>query len=243
MGAMTQPLRGKSAVVTGGSRGIGFAISRRLVEAGVSVVLCGRSRDSVERAVRELKAAAPDGCKVAGTTADISRREDVEALFAFADSQLPSLEMLVNNAGVGIFRNVSELEPEEWRQVLDTNLMGVYLCSRAAIPRFRNAGSGFIINISSLAGKNPFAGGAAYNASKFGLNGFSEAMMLELRYDNIRVTSIMPGSVSTEFGRGGAADWKIAPEDVAEVVHTVLALPDRTLVSAVEMRPSRPPKK
>jgi NAD(P)-dependent dehydrogenase (short-subunit alcohol dehydrogenase family) len=240
---MIQSLKGKAAIVTGGSRGIGYAICRRLVESGVSVVLCGRSRPSVDQAVRALSAAAPEGCKVAGTTADISRREDVEALFAFADNQLPSLQILVNNAGVGIFRNVEELEPGEWRTVIDTNLTGVYLCSRAAIPRFRNAGSGFIINISSLAGKNPFAGGAAYNASKFGLNGFTEAMMMDLRYDNIRVTSIMPGSVATEFGRGGPADWKIAPEDVAEVVHTVLALPDRVLVSAVEIRPARPPKK
>jgi NAD(P)-dependent dehydrogenase (short-subunit alcohol dehydrogenase family) len=240
---MIQSLKGKAAIVTGGSRGIGYAICRRLVESNVSVVLCGRSRASVDQAVRALRAAAPEGCKVAGTTADISRREDVEALFAFADNQLPSLQILVNNAGVGIFRNVEELEPDEWRTVIDTNLTGVYLCSRAAVPRFRNAGSGFIINISSLAGKNPFAGGAAYNASKFGLNGFTEAMMMDLRYDNIRVTSIMPGSVATEFGRGGPADWKIAPEDVAEVVHTVLALPDRVLVSAVEIRPSRPPKK
>lgn len=242
MGTMTQSLRGKAAIVTGGSRGIGYAICRRLVESGASVVLCGRSREGVDSAVRELAVSAPEGCKVCGTTADISRREDVEALFAFADIHLPALNILVNNAGVGIFRNSAELEWEEWRRVLDTNLTGVYLCSRAAVPRFRNAGSGFIINISSLAGKNPFAGGAAYNASKFGLNGFSEAMMLDLRYDNIRVSSIMPGSVATEFGRG-PTDWKIAPEDVAEVVHTVLTLPDRTLVSAVEIRPSRPPAK
>lgn len=240
---MAQSLLGKNAIVTGGTRGIGFEIARRLLQAGASVVLCGRSRDGVDRAVTELTAEARHGNKVTGHTADISQREQVSALFAFADANVDGLDILINNAGVGVFRSVADLELEEWRHVLDTNLTGVYLCSREAVPRFRNRGSGFIINISSLAGKNPFAGGTAYNSSKFALNGFSEAMMLDLRYEKIRVSTIMPGSVSTEFGRGGPADWKIAPEDIADVVLTVLSMPERTLVSAVEIRPSRPPRK
>lgn len=240
---MTRPLLGKNAIVTGGTRGIGFEIARRLLHAGASVVLCGRSQDGVDRAVTKLTTEARDGNKVTGVPADISQREQVIALFAFADANVDGLDILINNAGVGVFRGVADLELEEWQRVLDTNLTGVYLCSREAVPRFRNRGSGFIINISSLAGKNPFAGGTAYNSSKFALNGFSEAMMLDLRYENVRVSTIMPGSVSTEFGRGGPADWKIAPEDIADVVLTVLSMPERTLVSAVEIRPSRPPRK
>ncbi|MEO8661654.1 MAG: SDR family oxidoreductase [Bryobacteraceae bacterium] len=240
---MSETLKGKNAIVTGGTKGIGYAVAAALVEEGVSVVICGRSVEGVGRAIEALLANAPNGVKVSGFPADITRRDDVQALFAQADAQMDGLDILVNNAGVGIFRSVAELDPEEWRRVLDTNLTGAFLCSREAVGRFKARGRGFVINISSLAGKNPFAGGAAYNASKFALNGFSEAMMLDLRYDNIRVSSIMPGSVATEFGRGGPADWKIAPEDVAEAVLAVLKMPERTLISAVEIRPSRPPRK
>jgi len=148
--------------------------------------------------------------------------------------------VLVNNAGLGKFRNVADLTVDEWRRTIETNLNGVFYCSKEALLRFKTGGRGYVINISSLAGKNPFAGGAAYNASKFGLNGFSEAMMLDLRYDNVRVSYIMPGSVSTEFGSGGGADWKIQPSDIADIVLMLLRMPDRTLVSRVEVRPSRP---
>jgi NADP-dependent 3-hydroxy acid dehydrogenase YdfG len=138
---------------------------------------------------------------------------------------------------------VAELSFEDWHTVVDTNLSGVFYCCHAALPLMRRVGGGFVINISSLAGRNPFAGGAAYNASKFGLNGFSEAMMLDHRNDNIRVSYIMPGSVATEFGSGASrADWKIAPEDIADIVMAVLRMPERTLISRVEVRPSRPPK-
>jgi NAD(P)-dependent dehydrogenase (short-subunit alcohol dehydrogenase family) len=153
------------------------------------------------------------------------------------------LDILVNNAGIGIFRPVGELTLEDWRATLDINLTGVFYCCREAIPRLRHSGGGAIVNVSSLAGKNPFAGGAAYNASKFGLNGFSEALMLDHRRDRIRVTYVMPGSVDTDFSpRSERASWKIAPEDVAEAVVLALRMPDRTTVSRIEMRPSIPPK-
>jgi len=147
-------------------------------------------------------------------------------------------------------KNVSETSApsktvEDWRRMIDLNLSGVFYCSREALQRFNNCGGGYIINISSLAGKNAFSGGAGYNASKFGLNGFSEAMMLDHRYDNVRVSYIMPGSVDTKFGHNdGASDaeWKIAPADVAEVVVDLLRLPQRTLVSRIEMRPLKPKK-
>lgn len=229
-------LTGKVAVVTGGTRGIGRAIAERLLREGVRVAICGRQAGKVESAVAEMAA----GGEVAGTPADVSKLDEVERLFQFVDMRFHGLDILVNNAGIGIFRSVAEITPEEWHRVIDLNLNGAYYCSHAALARFGNRKAGYIINISSLAGKNPFAGGAAYNASKFALNGFSEALMLDHRYDGLRVSSIMPGSVATEFGSGGGADWKIAPEDVAEVVVTLLRMPSRTTVSAVEMRPSKP---
>ncbi len=240
---MTANLNGKNALVTGGSRGIGRAVAAALLEAGAHVAVCGRSAESVERAVRELSE-SPGGA-IVGTAADVGREDDVERLFRFTDGELGPLDILINNAGVGIFKPAAELTPAEWRAVIDTNLTGAFLCSRQALARFRNRGAGFIVNISSLAGKNPFATGAAYNASKFGLNGFSEAMMMDHRYEKVRVSYVMPGSVDTEFGARGEnqrADWKIAAEDVAQVVLSILTMPERTLVSRVEIRPSVPKK-
>ena len=151
--------------------------------------------------------------------------------------------MLINNAGVGLFSNIADMSVEDWQTIIDTNLSGVFYCCHAAIPQLRKRGGGWIINISSLAGKNPFTGGAAYCASKAGLNAFSEALMQEVRYDDIRVSYVMPGSVSTGFsGRGdsGIADWKLAPDDVAQVVLDLINHPARSLPSRVELRPSKP---
>jgi NAD(P)-dependent dehydrogenase (short-subunit alcohol dehydrogenase family) len=238
---MAFSLDGKAAVVTGGTRGIGFAIARALTEAGARVVVCGRSQSGIDRAVQELAGAGRHNAH--GFVADVRHVDQVTALFEHVTRELGQLDILVNNAGVGIFRPVADLSFEEWRTVVETNLSGVFYCCRAALPLMRRVGEGFIINISSLAGRNPFAGGAAYNASKFGLNGFSEAMMLDHRNDNIRVSYIMPGSVATEFGSGTSGSaWKIAPEDIADIVMAVLRMPARTLISRVEVRPSRPPK-
>ncbi len=238
---MDKFLAGKIALVTGGTRGIGRAIVERLASEGASVAFCGRSPETVQKAAAEISST---GGKVHGEAADVSRSDDVRRLFQSVDAAFGGLDILINNAGMGIFRPVAELTLEDWRQTLDLNLSGVFYCSREALVRFKVRGGGYIINISSLAAKNPFAGAAAYNASKFGLAGFSEAMMLDHRHDNVRVSDIMPGSVNTEFG-GHAADvsWKIAPEDVSQVVSNLLRMPERTLVSRVEMRPSKPPKK
>ena len=239
-----ETLQRKIAVVTGGTRGIGRAISERLLREGAQVAICGRSRESVERAVAQM---AQFG-SVYGRPADIRSVEDVREFFGWVEEQLGGLDILVNNAGEAVFRKVAEMQAEEWLRNIDLNLNGAYYCSHEALASFAKRGGGFIVNISSLAGKNAFSGGAAYNASKFGLNGFSEALMLDHRYDNVRVACIMPGSVDTDFGkdtgRPGAsgADWMIAPEDVAEVVATVLRMPARTMVSRVEMRPSQPKK-
>jgi NADP-dependent 3-hydroxy acid dehydrogenase YdfG len=216
--------------------------AERLLREGASVGICGRSGETVTRAVKEMTEAT--GGQVFGEAADVSKPEDVGRFFRSVDQHLGDLRIIINNAGLGIFRRVADMSIGEWQQMIDLNLSGVFYCCREALQRFNNSGEGYIINISSLAGKNAFSGGAGYNASKFGLNGFSEAMMLDHRYDNVRVSYIMPGSVDTEFGSGSGrgAEWKIAPADVAEVVINLLRMPQRTLVSRVEMRPLKPAK-
>jgi NAD(P)-dependent dehydrogenase (short-subunit alcohol dehydrogenase family) len=181
---------------------------------------------------------------VVGKAADVRSSTEVVKFFQFVDSEFGGVDILVNNAGVRIFRSTAELSVEDWTKTLETNLSGAFYCSKEAVSRMRNRKGGYVIHISSLAGKNAFAGGAAYNASKFGLNGFSEAMMLDHRYEGIRVSCVMPGSVDTEFGKGskGGAEWKIASEDVAEIVLMLLKTPVRTLISRVEVRPSKPQK-
>src|SRR3984893_5002551 len=234
-------LAGKNALVTGGTRGIGFAIAEALLRAGANVAVCGRNEETVKSAVSQLTNKAKS--KVLGKVADVRRNTEVADLFNLIDREMGGLDILVNNAGVGVFKSTAELTVEDWQKTLDTNLSGVFYCCQEALSRFKTRGGGYIVNMGSLAGRSAFAGGAAYNASKFGLNGFSEAMMLDHRYENVRVTQIMPGSVDTEFSPGSAkADWKIAPEDIAEIVLMLLRTPERTLVSRVEVRPSKPRK-
>ncbi len=242
-------LAGKTAVVTGGTRGIGYAIAEALLNAGATVAICGRTDAGVSEAVRRLTTEAgspPDGVsksKVLGKAADVRANTEVEEWFAWLDGGAGAVDILVNNAGIGLFKSTAELTVEEWQKTLETNLSGAFYCSRAALARMKHRGGGYIINIGSLAGKDAFAGGAAYNASKFGLTGLTEAMLLDHRYDNVRVTHIMPGSVDTAFSGGSArTDWKIAPEDVGEIVLMLLRMPERTLVSRVEVRPSKPRK-
>jgi len=238
-----ETISGKIAVVTGGTRGIGRAIVEKLLEEGAAVAFCGRKQESVDRAVAALKSKGI----VFGYPADITQPEQVGSFFEAVDKQLGGADILVNNAGEGVFHKVADMTVEEWHRNIDLNLNGAFYCSREALARFSRRGGGFIVNISSLAARNPFSGGAGYNASKFGLNGFTEALMLDHRYDNVRVCSIMPGSVATDFQgdpakRAGDFSWMVAPEDVAEVVTLVLRMPARTMVSRVEMRPSRPKK-
>jgi 3-oxoacyl-[acyl-carrier protein] reductase len=237
-----ESLKAKSAIVTGGTRGIGRAIAERLLREGANVAICGRSAESTARAVEEMKSLG----NVTGAAADVSDPAQVATLFDAADRAFGGLDILVNNAGLAVFRKVGEMTAEDWHRNIDLNLNGPFYCSREALKRFAGRG-GFIVNISSLAGKNAFTGGAAYNASKAGLNLFGEAMMLDHRYDNVRVTSIMPGSVDTEFSsrpgkRDGDTSWMIAPEDIAEAVVLVLRIPERTTISRIEVRPTRPKK-
>lgn len=237
-------LSGKKAIVTGSTKGIGLAVARRLVESGVEVVISARSSEKVRATVDLLSAS--DKARVVGMACDVRQADQVAELIGFARRKMGGLHILVNNAGVGNFAPVREMTVENWRQVIGTNLDGVFYCCHFSLPLLLEAGEGFIINISSLAGKNAFPGGAAYNASKFALTGFSEALMQEVRHDNIRVAYIMPGSVDTAFAGhrgGGDASWKLAAEDVADVVIDTLRRHPRCLTSRIEMRPSKPPQK
>ncbi len=227
------------ALVTGGNRGIGRGVAEALAAEGATVALTARDEGAAREAARAI------GGRALGLGCDVRSEEQVARMFERLDEAAGGPDVLVNNAGVGIFAPVSDLSPEDWRTVIETNLNGPFYCCHHALPRMRRRGGGYIVNISSLAGKNPFPTAAAYNASKFGLNGFSEALMMEVRDQGIRVSYVMPGSVATEFGDGseGKDDWALRPADVAEVVLDLLRAPPRALFSRVEMRPSRPPRR
>jgi len=239
-----ETLRGKVALVTGGSRGIGLAIARALAADGVKVSVTGLSDAHLSTARPTIEAAGPSAVET--LRADVRRYDDIERAVNATVGRFGGLDILINNAGVGIFVDVAEMTPVQWSEVLDTNITGVFYACHAAIPHLRRQGGGSIINISSLAGSNPFVRGAAYCASKAAVNAFSESLMQEVRYDNIRVSCVAPGSVATEFAQGDAAkgvDWKVAPAEVAEVVLNLLRHPARSLPSRVELRPTRPPRK
>ncbi len=237
-------VEGKAAVVTGGSRGIGLAIARSLLERGCRVYVCATSQSGVDSAVSSLARKHRD--RIAGSVCDVRSYEAVREMMREVERRHGGLDILVNNAGIGIFSHVEKLSPEDWRSTVETNLSGVFYCCREAIPLMKRRGGGYIINIGSLAGKNAFPGATAYNATKFGLIGFSEALMQEVRYDHIRVSYVMPGSVNTEFDKSGEQDpsktWKLLPEDVAEAVVNLLEMDPRALASRVELRPSEPKK-
>jgi 3-oxoacyl-[acyl-carrier protein] reductase len=237
-------LAGKVAVVTGGTRGIGLAVAEALLARGANVTISGRTDAHLGAASKTLGAAADAGRRLEAVAADVTDEAGARGLVERAVSRFGGLDILVNNAGIGLFANLADLTPADWRRVIDTNLTGVFYCCHAAIPHLRARGGGWILNVSSLAGKNAFPGGGAYCASKAGLNAFSEVLMQEVRHDNIRVSYLMPGSVDTDFGgpTGRRADWKIAPEDIAQVIVDLLQHPARTLASRIEIRPSRPKK-
>jgi 3-oxoacyl-[acyl-carrier protein] reductase len=239
---MRVELGGKCAVVTGASKGIGYSIAESLVGAGANTVICSQNQEEIDQAARQLNQLGSGS--VLGVVCDVRRYEQVKRLIGTAIDTFDRLDILINNAGVGGFAPMGELAPDIWHRVIETNLNGAYYACNEAIPHMARQGEGWIINIGSLAGKNPFGGGAAYNASKFGLLGFSEAMMLDVRHEGIRVSCVMPGSVESQFSGAASSqgDWKLQPEDVAEMVMDLLAFQRRALPSRVEMRPSQPPR-
>jgi len=233
----------KLAVVTGGTRGIGYAIAKALLEQRFEVFICGANQAGVDRAIHQLSAV--HGENIAGRVCDVRQYEHVRAMMLDVTQKYGRFDALINNAGIGSFSSVEKMSPEDWRAIIDTNLSGLFYCCHEAIPLMKKNGGGYIINIGSLAGRNFFPGGSAYSASKAGLIGFSESLMQEVRYDHIRVSYIMPGSVETEFaGSTLTADrsktWKILPEDIANLVVDLLKSDPRALSSRVEIRPSEP---
>jgi NAD(P)-dependent dehydrogenase (short-subunit alcohol dehydrogenase family) len=241
---MKKELRGQVALVTGGSKGIGFGIARALVIQGVNVVITGRDGASLVDARMRLDAL--EGGSVEGFAMDVRDHADVHRAVLETVARFGGLDIVVNNAGVGRFVGIADMTPAQWSETIDTNLTGVFHVCHATIPELRKRGGGYIINISSLAGKNAFVGAGAYCASKAALNQFSEVLNQEIRHDNIKVTTIAPGSVATAFGGGAAdagADWKIAASDIGDMVVDLLELDRRSLPSYIELRPSKPPKK
>ena len=232
-------LQGKVAVITGGSRGIGRGIAEALAREGMVVALTARDLAAARTAATEI------GRGARGYACDVRKHEQVAALFAAVEKDAGGIDVLVNNAGVGLFSPVAETSLDDWHAVIETNVNGLFYCTREAIPRMKKRGGGYIFNISSLAGRNTFPGAAAYCASKHAVNGFSEVLFQEVREDGIRVTYLMPGSVATDFGRGSAAkaDWALQPEDVGEMVVDLLRTNPRAMHSRVEMRPARPQKR
>ena len=208
-------------------------------------MITGLDPNRLDRSVASLRQFAGDTARVEGAAVDVRDRAAVQKLVGETVRTFGGLELLVNNAGVGAFADVATMTDDDWARVIDTNLTGVFFCTRAAIPAIKKAGGGWIINIASLAGRNYFPGGAAYCASKAGLIAFSESVMQEVRYDNIRVSVVLPGSVATEFSGGMSAtedSWKLSPDDVAEAVMDLVRHPGRSLPSKVEIRPAKPKK-
>lgn len=240
---MSENIAGKTAIVTGGSKGIGYGVARALVAAGANVTITSRHENEVREAADQLTKLGPG--KALGVKCDVRKFGEQQAVVAKTVEEFGGLEVLVANAGVGKYVPIDEMEVNDWQTIIDTNLSGVFYSVRAAVDELKKS-QGTIITISSLAGKNPMKGGSAYNASKFGLNGFSEAIMLDLRHYGVKVSTIMPGSVATYFNDHTPTEadaWKIQPEDIAEMVLYLLNVPARTLPSRIEVRPSQPPKK
>ncbi|MHB1169143.1 MAG: SDR family oxidoreductase [Longimicrobiales bacterium] len=237
-------LKGKAAIVTGASRGIGRAIADALADAGIHVTLTSRSQADCEKAAAEITERT--GTRALGVACDVRDAQQCAQLIERATGEFGRLDILINNVGIGAFAPVEQMDVETWDAVIGTNLNSLFYCTHPALPHLKKSGAAWVINIGSLAGKNAFPNGAAYNASKFGLIGFSEALMQEVRHDGIRVSYVMPGSVATEFDHPSGStdgDWRVQPGDIAQIVMDLLATPARTLPSRVEVRPSRPPRK
>lgn len=236
-------LKGKTAIVTGATRGIGRAIAESLAAEGCNVVIAARKETECQQAATAMTARGKGTAH--GVACDVRTNADCENLIRQAVARFGGIDILINNAGIGGFKTVEEMTPDRWDAVIATNLNSLFYCTHAALPHLKRAGSSWVINIGSLAGKNAFPGGSAYNASKFGLIGFSEALMLEVRQDGVRVSYIMPGSVATDFDGSDTANaaWMIQPEDIAQIVVDLLKMPDRTLPSRVEVRPTKPAKR
>jgi 3-oxoacyl-[acyl-carrier protein] reductase len=237
-----QNLNGKTAFITGGTKGIGFGIAEAMLKEGMKVLITGRTQASVNEALEQLTKVGED--RIIGFVADVRDMDAQQKAVEKIMQEWHQLDVLIANAGVGYFGSIEDLTSEQWQQTIDVNLTGVFNSIKASLEGLK-ASEGYFISIASLAGTNFFAKGAAYNASKFGLVGFTQAVMLDLRMHGIKCTTIMPGSVSTHFNGNepNEADaWKIQPEDLGQMVVDLLKIHPRTLPSKVEVRPSKTSK-
>lgn len=233
----------KTAVITGGTKGIGYGIAEAMLSENMNVVITGRNQDTVDEAVQRLSKSGKG--KVLGIASDVRSLTDEQNVINSTIATFGSVDILIANAGVGHFASIEDMTPEQWQQTIDVNLTGVFNSIKAGIEALK-ASKGYFITIASLAGTNFFARGAAYNASKFGLVGMTQAIMLDLRQYGIKTTTIMPGSVSTHFNGNQPSEndaWKIQPEDIGQMVIDLLKMHPRTLPSKVEVRPTMPGRK
>mgnify|MGYP006113265877 CR=1 FL=1 len=237
---MSNHLTGKVAIVTGSTKGIGLSIAERLIGAGARVIVTSRTAADVASVSARL------GENALGVVCDVASPEECAAMVEEAVAHFGGLDLLVNNAGVGVFKPMSEMSVDEWQIQIDVNLGGVFYCSKAALPHLTASGDGYIINVASLASRNSFARGTGYNASKFGLLGLTEAMMLDVRHDQVRVSIVMPGSVNTYFNDNEperVRGWKLEADDCALAVMQLLEYPKEAHVSRIELRPAAPLRK
>lgn len=238
-------LKGKVALITGGTKGIGYGIAEALLNEGLKVVITSRNLASAEAAAKDLAVKTNTSNTIIGVEADVRQLESQQAAVNQAVQVYGSLDVVIANAGVGHFGNIEDINTQQWNDVIDTNLTGVFNSIKASVDELKKS-KGYFITISSLAGENFFAGGSAYNASKFGVTGFTQAVMLDLRQYGIKVSTIMPGSVSTHFNGNEPSEkgaWKIQSEDIGELVVDLLNMNPRTLPSKIEVRPTTPPSK
>ena len=238
-------LKDKVALITGGSKGIGYGVALSLMKEGINVAITSRDEARAKEAAAELQKKANTSAKAIGVMADVRTYESQQNAVKEVLSEFGQLDIVIANAGLGHFASIEDLTPEQWQETIDTNLSGVFYSIKSSVAALKKS-KGYFISISSLAGTNFFAGGSAYNASKFGVTGFTQSVMLDLREHNIKVSTIMPGSVSTHFN-GSEPDnsdaWKIQSEDIGELVVGLLKMNERTLPSKIEVRPTMPPSK
>ncbi|WP_299399299.1 SDR family oxidoreductase [uncultured Gelidibacter sp.] len=238
-------LKDKVALITGGTKGIGYGVALSLMNEGVNVAITSRDEARAKEAAESLEKASKTSAKALGLKADVRKYESQQNVVKQVLAEFGQLDIVVANAGLGHFASIEDLTPEQWQETIDTNLSGVFYTIKSSVEALKKS-KGYFISISSLAGTNFFAGGSAYNASKFGVTGFTQSVMLDLREHNIKVSTIMPGSVSTHFNGNepNTKDaWKIQIEDMGELVVDLVKMNERTLPSKIEVRPTMPPSK
>jgi len=234
-----KPKKSRNAIITGSTQGIGLAIAREFLERGHNVYICGRDETNLDIALKDLSALFGSE-KVRGSICDVRSLKSVEEMIKKSVGHFGSIDVLVNNAGIGFVTPFEEITPDQWAEIIDINLTGVYNCCRATLPWLKDNKISDIVNLGSRSGRYAYAGGTGYNTTKFGLQGFTEALFLDLNQYGVRVSLVAPGIVATGFGGSDPQDWFLSPSDVAKVVADIIASDSRANVNWVEIRPSRP---